>query len=169
MVTTPRMVAERAVANSRPAWLVDVVDIQTLHWHRYGLADARWRQEQTAGQKVVIYINDIIAHKLLGMGVREQPDIGKFMVETLDGTKNECGWSKAKLGANTPLAISMTACRTDAAVKLVDKRTDKFMMPVFSLNVISDESRAINCLAFLEFISVRTGASRTGKGNDHCH
>ena len=91
--------------------------------------------------------------------VREQANIDKLMVETLEGTKNEWGWSKAKLGANTPLAISMTDCRAGAAVELADKRTDKFVMPVFSLNVINDENRAINRLACLEFISVPTGAS----------
>ena len=75
------------------------------------------------------------------------------MGETLEGTKNEWGWSKAKLGANTPLAISMTDCRAGAAVELADKRTDKFVMPVFS----TEESRAINRLACLELISVPTG------------
>ena len=48
----------------------------------------------------------LIAHKSLGMHVWEQADIDKLVVETLEGTKNERGWSNAKLGANTPLAIS---------------------------------------------------------------
>ena len=43
-------------------------------------------------------------------------------------------------------------------MKLADKRTDKFVMPVFSFNVINDESHAINRFACLEFISVPTGA-----------
>ena len=80
------------------------------------------------------------------------------MVETLEEIKNEWGLSKAKLGANTPLAISMTVCRAGAAVELAENRTDKFVMPVFSLNEINDESRAINRLACLEFISVPTAA-----------
>ena len=54
--------------------------------------------------------------------------------------------------------ISMTVCRAGAAVELADNRTDKLVMPAFSLNVINDESRTINCLACLEFISVPTGA-----------
>ena len=57
------------------------------------------------------------------------------MVETLEGTKNEWGWSKAKLGANTLLVISMTDFRAGAAVELADKRTDKFVMPVLSLSL----------------------------------
>ena len=52
----------------------------------------------------------------------------------------------------------MTDCSTGAAVKLADKRTDKFVMPVFSFNVVKDESRAINRLACQELISVPTGA-----------
>ena len=113
---------------------------------------------QTSGKKTGVDIIDIIAYKSLGQTVRERSDIDKLMVEALEGTKNEWRWSKAKLGANTPLAVSMTVCRAGAAVELADNRTDKFVMPVFSLNVINDESRAINRLACLEFISVPTGA-----------
>ena len=36
----------------------------------------------------------------------------------------------------------MTVCRAGAAVELADNRTDKFVMRVFSLNVINDESRS---------------------------
>ena len=38
------------------------------------------------------------------------------MYETLDGSKNEYGWSKAKLGANAILAVSMAVCRAAAAL-----------------------------------------------------
>ena len=41
----------------------------------------------------------------------------------------------------------MTVFRAGFAVEVADKRTDKFVMPVFSLNVSNDESRAINRLA----------------------
>lgn len=37
------------------------------------------------------------------------------MVETLDGTKNEWGWSKGKLGANGILAVSLALARAGAA------------------------------------------------------
>ena len=85
---------------------------------------------QTSGRKAGIDIFDIIA---LGKNAREQADIDKLMVETLEGTKNEWGWCKAKLGANAPFAISMTVCRASAPVELANNRTDKFVMPVFSL------------------------------------
>ena len=91
--------------------------------------------------KVVINIIDIISHKLLGMNVGEQADIDKLMTETLDGTKKEWSSFKANLGANPTLAISMTVRRAGAAVKLANKRTDKFVMPVLSFNVINDGSR----------------------------
>ena len=38
-------------------------------------------------------------------------------VEELDGSQNEWGWSKAKLGANAILAASMAVCRAGAAAK----------------------------------------------------
>ncbi len=41
---------------------------------------------------------------MIGMDVTLQEAIDKKMVETLDGTKNEWGWSKSKLGANAILA-----------------------------------------------------------------
>jgi len=37
------------------------------------------------------------------------------MVKELDGTKNEWGWCKSKLGANAILAVSMAASRAAAA------------------------------------------------------
>jgi len=39
------------------------------------------------------------------------------MVETLDGSKNEYGWSKANLGANAILAVSLALARGGAAEK----------------------------------------------------
>ena len=38
-------------------------------------------------------------------------------VEELDGSQNEWGWSKSKLGANAILACSMAVCRAGAAAK----------------------------------------------------
>ena len=39
------------------------------------------------------------------------------MVETLDGTENEWGWSKSKLGANSILAVSLAIARATAYAK----------------------------------------------------
>ncbi len=39
------------------------------------------------------------------------------MVQKLDGSKNEYGWSKSKLGANAILAVSLAVARAGAAEK----------------------------------------------------
>merc|ERR1719326_1264261 len=65
--------------------------------------------------KAVENVNNLIAPKLIGMNVTKQVQIDKKMVETLDGTQNEWGWCKSKLGANAILAVSMAVCRAGAA------------------------------------------------------
>merc|ERR1712176_1278955 len=99
----------------------------------------------------------------------EQTKIDKKMVEELDGSTNEWGWCKSKVGANAILAISMAVCRAGAAAKeqplyeyianLAGKPTDKFVMPVPSFNVINGGSHAGNRLACQEFMILPTGAS----------
>lgn len=62
-------------------------------------------------------VNNIIKPALLGKSVLDQAGIDKLMTETLDGTKNEWGWCKKKLGANAILAVSMAVTRAAAALK----------------------------------------------------
>merc|ERR550525_417015 len=103
------------------------------------------------------------------MDVTNQAGVDKKMVEELDGTKNEWGWCKSKLGANAILAVSMAVCRAGAAAskmplyqyiaKLGGKPTDKFVMPVPSFNVINGGSHAGNRLVCQEFMILPTGAS----------
>merc|ERR1719424_1028165 len=119
--------------------------------------------------KAVANVNNIIAPKLLGMDVTKQVMIDKLMVEVIDGSQNEWGWSKAKLGANAILAVSMAVCRAGAAAskmplykyiaKLGGKPMDKFVMPVPSLNVINGGTHAGNRLACQEFMILPVGAS----------
>jgi enolase len=119
--------------------------------------------------KAVANINDIIAPKLLGLDPTKQTEIDKLMVEELDGTQNEWGWCKSKLGANSILACSMAVCRAGAAAKsmplykyiaeIAGKPTDKFVMPVPSFNVINGGSHAGNRLACQEFMILPVGAS----------
>merc|ERR1712196_638114 len=114
-------------------------------------------------------INEIIAPKLVGLDPTKQSEIDKMMVETLDGSQNEWGWSKAKLGANAILAVSMAVARAGAASKsqplykyiaeLAGKPTDKYVMPVPSFNVINGGSHAGNRLACQEFMILPVGAS----------
>jgi len=119
--------------------------------------------------KAVDNVNNIIGPKLIGMDVTDQKGIDDLMVQTLDGTTNEWGWCKAKLGANAILAVSMAVCRAGAAAsqmplyqyiaKLGGKPTDRFVMPVPCFNVINGGSHAGNRLACQEFMILPTGAS----------
>lgn len=76
------------------------------------------------------------------------------MVETLDGSKNEYGWSKSKVGANAILAVSMALARAGAShsdvplyqylAHLAGNSTKEYVMPVPSLNVINGGKHAGN-------------------------
>jgi len=119
--------------------------------------------------KAVENINDIIGPRLIGMDPTNQMEIDKKMVEDLDGEQNEWGWSKAKLGANSILAVSMAVCRAGAAANqmplykhiagLAGKPTDTFVLPVPAFNVINGGSHAGNGLACQEFMILPIGAS----------
>merc|ERR1719343_388763 len=119
--------------------------------------------------KAVSNVNDKIAPKLVGLEVTKQKEIDDLMVQTLDGTQNDWGWSKSDLGANAILAVSMAVCRAGSAsmqmplyeyiANLAGRPTDKYVMPVPSFNVINGGSHAGNRLACQEFMILPTGAS----------
>jgi enolase len=108
------------------------------------------------------------------MDVTKQTEIDKLMVEIMDGTQNDWGWSKSTLGANAVLAVSMAICRAGAAsmqiplyeyiAYLAGRPTDKFVMPVPCLNVINGGSHAGNRLACQEFMICPTGATSFREG-----
>jgi len=119
-------------------------------------------------QKALQNVQEVIEPALKGVDVTNQTNIDKLMVETLDSSKNEWGWSKSKLGANAILAVSLAVCRAGAYVSkkplyeyialLAGNPTDKFTMPVPSFNVINGGSHAGNQLAIQEFMILPTGA-----------
>ncbi|SCM23059.1 enolase, putative [Plasmodium chabaudi adami] len=119
-------------------------------------------------QQAIKNINEVIAPKLIGLDCREQKKIDNMMVQELDGSKTEWGWSKSKLGANAILAISMAISRAGAAAnktslykylaQLAGKDTEKMVLPVPCLNVINGGSHAGNKLSFQEFMIVPVGA-----------
>lgn len=90
------------------------------------------------------------------------------MVEEIDGTQNEWGWCKQKIGANAILAVSLATARAGADARglplyhhlaeLAGKPTNKFVMPVPSLNIINGGAHAGNQLEFQEFMILPTGA-----------
>merc|ERR1719495_1843651 len=111
-------------------------------------------------------VNEIIAPKLTGMDVREQAKIDKFLVEELDGSKNERGWSKSKLGANAILGVSLAVARAGAAAKSVPlyqhianlAGNKDIVLPVPAFNIINGGSHAGNALPVQEFMLLPTGA-----------
>merc|ERR1712178_204539 len=119
--------------------------------------------------KAVENVNTKIAPKLIGMTVTQQEVIDKLMVESIDGSQNEWGWSKSNLGANAILAVSMAVCRAGAAsmqmplyeyiANISGRPTDKFVLPVPSFNVINGGSHAGNRLACQEFMILPVGAT----------
>merc|ERR1712048_1341188 len=119
--------------------------------------------------KAVKNVNESIAPKLVGLEVTKQREIDDLMVQTLDGTQNDWGWSKSNLGANAILAVSVAICRAGSAsmqmplyeyiANLSGRPTDKYVMPVPSFNVINGGSHAGNRLACQEFMILPTGAS----------
>jgi len=119
--------------------------------------------------KAVSNVNTIIGPALVGLNPIEQEAIDKKMVEELDGSKNEWGWSKSTLGANAILGVSMAVCKAGAAAKgtplykhiaeLAGNPTDKMYLPVPAFNVINGGSHAGNKLAMQEFMILPVGAS----------
>merc|ERR1719446_1724505 len=103
------------------------------------------------------------------MDPKGQKAIDDKMVQELDGSKNEWGWSKAKLGANAILGVSMAVCKAGAAAKglplykhiaeLAGNPTGKMYMPVPSFNIINGGSHAGNKLAMQEFMILPVGAT----------
>ena len=105
---------------------------------------------------------------LIGLDVTKQDKFDQIMVEQVDGTQNEWGWCKQKVGANAILAVSLAVARAGAHTRgvplyqhlaeLAGKPTSKFIMPVPSLNIINGGAHAGNGLEFQEFMILPTGA-----------
>lgn len=119
--------------------------------------------------KAVANVNEVIGPKLVGRKVTDQSGIDTYMTQTLDGTHTENGWQKQKLGANAVLAVSLAVARAGAAVSgmplykylahIAGKRTDKFVLPVPSLNIVNGGQHAGNKLEIQEFMILPTGAN----------
>ncbi|CAN1357109.1 Enolase 1 [Linum perenne] len=117
--------------------------------------------------KAVGNVNTIIGPALIGKDPAEQTAIDTFMVQQLDGTVNEWGWCKQKLGANAILAVSLAICKAGAHAKGIPlykhianlAGNSKLVLPVPAFNVINGGSHAGNKLAMQEFMILPTGAS----------
>ncbi|CAI0469470.1 unnamed protein product [Linum tenue] len=117
--------------------------------------------------KAVNNVNSIIGPALIGKDPAEQTAIDTLMVQQLDGTVNEWGWCKQKLGANAILAVSLAVCKAGAHAKGIPlykhianlAGNSKLVLPVPAFNVINGGSHAGNKLAMQEFMILPTGAS----------
>ncbi|CAN6832344.1 hypothetical protein HID58_058925 [Brassica napus] len=125
--------------------------------------------------KAVGNVNNIIGPALIGKDPTQQTAIDNFMVHELDGTQNEWGWCKQKLGANAILAVSLAVCKAGAVVSGIPlykhianlAGNPKIVLPVPAFNVINGGSHAGNKLAmqarsldsFFEFMILPIGAS----------
>nr|AAQ77240.1 enolase [Brassica rapa subsp. oleifera] len=117
--------------------------------------------------KAVGNVNSIIGPASIGKDPTQQTAIDNFMVHELDGTQNEWGWCKQKLGANAILAVSLAVCKAGAVVSGIPlykhianlAGNPKIVLPVPAFNVINGGSHAGNKLAMQEFMILPVGAS----------
>ena len=101
-------------------------------------------------------VNETIAPEVLGMDARQQAEIDRLMID-LDGTD-----TKANLGANAILGVSMAVCRAAAeACALPLFRyiggTGAVTLPVPMMNVVNGGAHADNPLDIQEFMLVPAG------------
>jgi enolase len=113
--------------------------------------------------KAVANVNKIIAPKLKGKSPHAQRDIDDLM-RKLDGTE-----TKARLGANALLGVSMAVCRAaalDSKIPLyayirklhVGKAGAPFVLPAPMMNVVNGGAHATNNVDFQEFMLFPIGA-----------
>ncbi|ONM00906.1 enolase2 [Zea mays] len=102
--------------------------------------------------KAVNNVNSVIGPALIGKDPTAQTEIDNFMVQQLDGTKNEWGWCKQKLGANAILAVSLAVCKAGASIKRI---------PLYQhiANLAGNKQLVLPVPAFNEFMILPTGAA----------
>jgi enolase len=112
--------------------------------------------------KAVANVNERIAPKIIGMDTGEQEAIDRLMIE-LDGTP-----TKASLGANAILGVSMAAARAAAMSKglplyayLGGAKAVRLPMPM--MNILNGGKHADNSVDFQEFMVMPIGAPTFAK------
>ena len=107
--------------------------------------------------KAVHNVNEVIARELEGMDALDQAEIDQVLIE-LDGTP-----TKAKLGANALLAVSLATAR--AAANYTEVPLYRYLggpnartLPVPMMNIINGGAHADNNVDFQEFMIVPVGA-----------
>jgi enolase len=111
--------------------------------------------------KAVANVNKIIAPKLKGKNPHDLRAIDDLMCK-LDGTE-----TKARLGANALLGVSMAVCRAAsidakmplyAYIRKLHGGKGQFILPAPMMNVVNGGAHATNNVDFQEFMLFPTGA-----------
>jgi enolase 1/2/3 len=107
--------------------------------------------------KAVANVNQLIAPKLIGMDPTRQVEIDKLMIE-MDGTP-----TKAKLGANAILGVSMAVARAAAVESGLPLYaylggSGAVRLPVPMMNILNGGKHADNSVDFQEFMAMPVGA-----------
>jgi len=113
--------------------------------------------------KAVSFINNEIADSLVGISVFNQNEIDSIMIK-MDGTEN-----KARLGANSILAVSMAVA--NAAAQESNQSLYRYIggvnantLPVPMMNILNGGSHADNSIDFQEFMVMPVGADTFSEG-----
>lgn len=117
--------------------------------------------------KAVDNVNDVIAPKIIGMNVFDQPLIDKTMID-LDGTPN-----KANLGANAILGVSLAAARAAASALGISLYqyiggVNAKVLPVPMMNILNGGKHADNNVDIQEFMVMPVGANCFGSALRMC-
>ncbi len=112
------------------------------------------------GKGVLNAVNNVkteIRSAIIGMDSEDQAGIDNKMI-ALDGTD-----TKARLGANAMLAVSMAAAHASAKEKSLPlyrylNKSGEFIMPVPMMNIINGGSHADNSVDLQEFMILPVGA-----------
>ena len=113
--------------------------------------------------KAVENVNTIIAAKLKGFEVSDQPGLDAAIIAA-DGTPN-----KSKLGANGMLAVSLAAAKAaakEAGLPLYRYigGTNAVTLPMPMMNILNGGAHADNKIDFQEFMVMPVGASSFSEG-----
>ena len=113
--------------------------------------------------KAVKNVNTLIADNIVGFDVTAQAAIDQVMIE-LDGTPN-----KAKLGANSILAVSMAVAKAaaeEASLPLYRYigGTNARTLPMPMMNILNGGAHADNKIDFQEFMIMPIGAPSFSEG-----
>ena len=108
-------------------------------------------------RKAVTNVKEVIAPKLVGVDPAQQGEIDQMLID-LDGTP-----TKARLGANAILGVSMAVARAAAAAAGLPLYaylggTESRRLPVPMMNILNGGKHADNSVDFQEFMVMPIGA-----------